>query len=318
MKYVFFGPVFGPAKAVFNDIWDDKDVAYFEDIFSVKNMYIHKLLCLLLQICINHHVPLIELFLIFTRKFNFEKNEKIIFVYFNPNVVFSQKIGYVNKLKTLYPHSKHVVYYLDVQIARKVHNDEILQLYDKVLIFDEPAAKELNVGYYITPYSVSNKYPKKIKYDVCYVGKCKNRFDDIIAAYNYMKKNNLNVYFYLVDAPSDFDGNGLDLICGTGISYEECLNLYSMSKSILEIKIRDADSYSLRVYDAFSLNKLLIINNTNIIENRFYNEKYVKVYNNIEELNFDFLDTYQEVNYNYHNDNSPTYFLDYLKNNLYL
>ena len=106
--------------------------------------------------------------------------------------------------------------------------------------------------------------------------------------------------------------NGIDYMDGKTYTYLEILNMQQNSKCILEILRGEQTGPSLRYFEAVCYNKKLLTNNPEIIHFPYYNEKYMRVFNNIEKIDIDWIKEDINVDYKYKGDFSPREMIKHL------
>ena len=164
-------------------------------------------------------------------------------------------------------------------------------------------------------YSKPNIQPKPIKTDAYFVGGLKgNREETILTLYRYLKKCNVNAKFELFCHSQEQFGQKLD---GEGLCYYtswrpygELLKEIASTNCIIEILQENQGCQSIRYFEAIALNKKLLTNNKHIFELPFYNPKYMKYFDKIEDIDISWIMAREDVNYHYNNEFTPRLFLE--------
>ena len=142
------------------------------------------------------------------------------------------------------------------------------------------------------------------EYDLCFVGTERGRENEIIEMARACKEHSIKAKFVVHtkdygkrEIENDFN---IEYI-RSKIPYEEVKRLVERSKCILELKIEPFNTCSLRVQEAVILKKKILTNNPNIYQMPCCAEgsRGVAVYNKIDEINWDFLKSKEEIDYNY-------------------
>lgn len=145
----------------------------------------------------------------------------------------------------------------------------------------------INTTFYFREIVKQEKKSNNIEYiknDVLFVGRDKNRLNELQNIEKNMKNMGLITYFYIT-ADSKLDQlkrkNFRPLL-----SYTQIIKLILKSNSILDIVQNKYDGLSLRAMESLFFNKKLITNNVTIKYYDFYNKKNIFILNedNIEEL----------------------------------
>lgn len=152
--------------------------------------------------------------------------------------------------------------------------------------------------------------------DIFFCGKIKDRIEIITNLYNLFKKNGLVCDFILLNDSKDADiPNGIEII-NKPISYYEILQHIDKTNCILEITQSNISSCSARFLEAICYNKKLLTNFKNITKYHFYNNRYMKVIDDINDIDIDFIKRKNTVNYQYDNYYSPINIIKYIDKDL--
>lgn len=189
--------------------------------------------------------------------------------------------------------------------------------FDFILTFDENDAKKYNFEYLgLTYYSK----PKNIeasneKSDIFFVGAFKgNRKEKILNAFQYLEKNKVNCNFNIMIKRKE---NQKKQRYSEKINYykkwlpyEEVIAQTMATNCIFEALQDNQYGQSLRYFEAVCFNKKLLTNNVNIKKLPFYNEKYMRIYDKIEDIDFEWVKRKEKFDYNYNNEFSPIFLID--------
>ena len=102
----------------------------------------------------------------------------------------------------------------------------------------------------------------------------------------------------MTGVPADKQVGGKGLIYNTPITYEENLAYIAKSKCILEILQKNAEGYSLRLWEAITYDKHLLTNNTYVCGSQYWTSGGIHLLSDNLELTFI---------------NSPITYPDYMK-----
>ena len=147
---------------------------------------------------------------------------------------------------------------------------------DEFYTFDEEEAEKYNFKFNTTYYSKRVKLKKKkIKYDVLFLGRAKDRYDDLMKLDKQYKELGINTLFKVITDEKDY------------IDYYDYLDLIAESKSILDFNAYNQVGLSLRTMEALFFKKKLITNNENVKNYDFYNKNNIFILgkDNIKNLN---------------------------------
>ena len=252
-------------------------------------------------------------------KNTFNNNDPICFV-FTGNHISKLRYGFDKYLRKIYPNCKLVIFYQDL-ITRRRNSlfEKYRDRFDLVLSFDQKDARDYGLVYYplvYTPeeYETEGELPRS---DVFFVGKAKNRLDEILTAYEKLSEAGLNCDFHIVNVP-EADRKYADKInyCSQ-MSYTENLKHIKATSCLLEIMQKGGHGYTLRACEAITYGKRMITNNPEIINAPFYRPELISVFENTADIDVDFVKNGEfKVDYNYKEELSPLKMFEFVENKL--
>ena len=232
----------------------------------------------------------------------FQSKSNICFLLFQ-NCIRFEKYGFSRLIRKKYPNSK-IVYFFQDLVKKDKKKEEFLNnnrnIPDLIYSYDYGDAKKYNLKFHNIPYSdVSGLFSNvKINYDISFVGQAKDRLDDIISAYKTLKGQGLKCGFFIVGATEEQQILKNEINYCDFIPYKDYLKIVAESKCMLEIMQKGGTGNTIRVSEAIAFDKLLISNNKMLLQNSFYDSKYMRVYENLEEIDVKvFIEAHQEVHY---------------------
>ncbi len=188
------------------------------------------------------------------------------------------------------------------------------KMWDHILTYDPNDAKKygftcIGETYYSKP---ENDEVEVVNSDAYFIGGLKpGRVDEVINLFDYLHKNGVNVKFDVVK------NDGMDLnYKEEGFNVLEQRKLYSYAleqtkktNCIIEFLQTGQHAQSLRYFEAVCYNKKLLTNNENVKNLSFYNEKYMKIFNKLEDIDTEWVKKKENINYNYNGEFSPIHIL---------
>lgn len=287
----------------------------FEDLYSIDNIYIMKNY---INIKTNFFKKIYKCH--FTRKFYlpfrslwnnkyyktpFDKNDNIIFILPVPKNNI-HKYGAIKKIRKKYPNCKIVLMLTDLVnksiLNRACKENELItffSLYDYIVSFDYADCKKYGFLYNPLVYSA----PKKLGYikediDVYFCGRAKDRLDLIVNTYYFLKHNNVNCLFFLMDVPIDkrIQESGI-VYLDDFMAYKDNLEYVKRSKCLLEIMQSEGTGYTLRTCEAVAYDKKIISNNLNLKNAEFYNDTMISFFDKAENIDLSFIND-EKTEYN--------------------
>ena len=307
--------------AAYHDITHLSNVDYIRDLFETSNIFLK------IFFKINYYFqgkmfprnPLRSILNRFLFKSKFDNDYPICFV-FTERVLFLYNYGFIDFLRTSHPNAKFVCYLQDLgETIENVNLNSIFNEFDLSISYDKFEAKKYNILYYPTPYSI---YPFKEKKnlpqsDVFFVGRAKNRLNDIIKSYEKLTQMGLSCDFHITDVDPNNQKYSEFINYNSRLTYEENLEHIMNTKCIFEVMQKGASGYTLRTWEAIFYGKLLLTNNKVINQAPFYKKKYIFVYETPEDFDERFHDNSKmKINYNYKEKLNPMCFLDFIGINL--
>ena len=159
------------------------------------------------------------------------------------------------------------------------------------------------------------KKAEKIESDAYFLGALKDgRTTEIIDLYEKFVKNNVNVKFDVVENQGktlDYNNKGFNMH-KEKMTYKEVLEEVQKTNCIIEFVQKGQRSQTLRYFEAVCYNKKLLTNNPNVKNLKFYNEKYMKVFDKFDDIDFEWVKVQENVDYGYNGEFSSKYFIEEL------
>ena len=161
--------------------------------------------------------------------------------------------------------------------------------------------------------------PCNAKSDIYYVGRNKaGRNTLVLDIYNKCIQNGMQTDFNLIDNKKVIKKNHIKNQKGlyfsyNDIPYEEVVSHVLSTNCILEVVSKGQKAQTARYYEAVCYNKKLLTNNHNIKDLPFYDERYMKVFERVEDIDFAWAKQWECINYSYKNEFSPIHALEKLK-----
>lgn len=181
-----------------------------------------------------------------------------------------------------------------------------------VYTFDKDDAERYGFKHFYYIYSQifndeSNEH--KLKKEVTFFGADKGRLKLLLKCADFFDNNNIDYLMSIVgvDNPSLYKYNKIRY--NSPIPYSEMIEIIRGADCLLDVVIDNQAGLSLRAIEAVCYNKKLITNNKKILEFPFYNPEYMMLFNEVSDINPQFIKKKVNVNYHYNNEYSPYNFL---------
>ena len=190
--------------------------------------------------------------------------------------------------------------------------DTLKKEYDLIVTDEKQDADMYGLVYLPDPfYNPYKKIPKIIN-DICFVGADKGREKILSQIAKDAEKNNVKCNFKIIGDRKK--RNNLQYV--NYMSYTDIIKQDMQSNCILEILQPGQDSYTLRLQEAICLGKKLLTNNTKVIHEKYYDPQYIKVFQKVDEIDWNFVTKQEKVDYKYQGDYSPVIFINIIEQKL--
>uniref|UniRef100_I5AW50 Glycosyltransferase n=1 Tax=Eubacterium cellulosolvens (strain ATCC 43171 / JCM 9499 / 6) TaxID=633697 RepID=I5AW50_EUBC6 len=189
-------------------------------------------------------------------------------------------------LKDTYKHATVVCYFGDLINKHDMDFEVVKKECDYICTFDKGDAKKYDIAFCQEPYSGFDMSYVESVYDICFIGRAKDRLNKIINLFEYFEKNKLKCDFYIFDVPPDELLYPEKICYNTYLDYKDVIRHIKSSKCVLEVMQGEAVSPSTRFAEALIYNKSLLTdcNSKEIksVPNVFYFDEIEKI--EIDEL----------------------------------
>lgn len=188
--------------------------------------------------------------------------------------------------------------------------------WDNIYTFDPVEAKKFNFNYLGFNYYSSHLIEKSnlSQSDVFFVGGLKGgRTELIYNLYTRLSSCGVKCDFYLmpIDNKNIKHLSGIYYFNGWR-PYEEILQHTQKTRCIIEIIQEGQSGATLRYFEAVTMNKKLLTNNPNIAKFPFYNPKWMKIFKSIDDIDVNWINDEESVEYGYTDEFSPRYLVDFM------
>lgn len=122
-------------------------------------------------------------------------------------------------------------------------------------------------------------------------------------------KYNISYFYSIVGVKNTELVKDNNITINNPIPYREMINRLQDVDIILDVVVPGQSGLSYRAVEAVCYNKKLLSNNPSIVEFPYYDKRYMRYFDSIEDIDIDFLNNNTKVDYKYHNEYSPVQFL---------
>lgn len=301
------------------------DLANMENVVVIRNIYYNKIYKKLYDF----YAPRKERFymkiinpiihsIVFKRLFygrcyslsriSFRKDTINCILMINSGFCYGYSKQYMEYIRTMVPNAYLVLYQMDPtdKFYTMLYKEKVFDMFDLVYNINKEDADRYQQEYWPLVCSMDNGFEqeKKIPYDIYFCGFGTDRSALMSKMYLEARTKDVRTKFLAYYfRPLNYEG--VEDICEQ-MSYQQNLKYISESNCLLEIMHDDYDNQTLRYGEAVMYNKKLLSNNKKITTYPFYNEKYMKVFESIEDIDWEWIKRREDVEYHYHNEFSAS------------
>lgn len=161
-------------------------------------------------------------------------------------------------------------------VAPKKRIPKDIRRYCEEWSFDQNDCKKYGFKYN-TQFFFKQLIKDEISIDTFFVGKDKNRIEDLIKLKEKIKRAGCSSEFYIQKDSSSSKEKYSDYY-DKPMDYNTCLKKISMSKCIIEWNKEEQSGLTMRALEAIFFSKKLLTNNTTIQQESFYNTDNILIY----------------------------------------
>jgi len=199
-------------------------------------------------------------------------------------------------LRRHYPNARIVCFLLDLvdniidhYSHRPIDVAYIKEYVDLFITYDKTDARRYDLSYHPTVYSAIPAVQNAAApiYDLYFLGRDKGRLKRLVAICQEAQRRQLKCHFLMVEVPKSqqVKCEGITYLDGT-LTYAENLRNCARSKCLVEMLQKDASSPTFRNWESIMLNKRLLTNNRAIIEADIYDVRYITVFHDIDDIDW--------------------------------
>ena len=238
----------------------------------------------------------------------FDDREKYWLIFLNGSLRSYYSKEYFLKLKQEHPNVKLAMIMYDHFGNRSAKRAiDMIPVFDHVFSFDSQDCRKYGLDFIYSTFSIPKFVHKSEEYsnNALFVGLINGRERLLNTVLPYIAQNVDNCRFYLVGVKKNQQKYPQLIKYNHPISYDDELKLAYNSNCIIEILKEGQTGISLRTCEAIAFNKKLITNNHAIEKMPFYNPKYMRIIDSVDDVDIDFIKEKIPVNYNYSGYFSP-------------
>lgn len=179
--------------------------------------------------------------------------------------------------------------------------DKLNNWYDIVFAFDPKDAEKYNFEYSPLIYDADDSYNKRDTENkdnlVFYVGQAKDRLEVLLKSYERLKELGVKCDFHIANV---LDGNKKydnEIVYNKFMSYNDAVNYIKKATCLIDIIQGDSTGLTIKTCEAVCYDKKLITTNKHVKEYPFYDPRYIRVMESINDIDLDFFNENADVHY---------------------
>lgn len=223
------------------------------------------------------------------------------------------RIDYLKDLKK-YPNIYLVLVAVDSFVDKFLSPVKIMEQvkFDLVYSFDLEDCNKYGLVYSQSQYSkLDDVKASKDKLDLFFVGRAKQRLGLIQQIAEAASAKGLTCGFYILGAhPKQRKKIDGVVYIDSVMPYKDVLPMILNSKCLLDIVQDGQAGYTMRIYEALFYNKLLITNNKSVGQFDYFDNRYMKLFDRCEDIDFSFILDSANIDYQYKGEYSPVVLLE--------
>lgn len=173
--------------------------------------------------------------------------------------------------------------------------------YDIVFAFDKKDAEKYNFEYSPLIYDVDNSYNKSDTESknnlVFYVGQAKDRLELLLKSYEKLKELGVMCDFHIANVFDDEKKYDNEIVYNKFITYNEAVNRIKESTCLIDVIQGESTGLTIKTCEAVCYDKKLITTNKHVKEYPFYDPRYIRVMESIDDIDLNFFNENRDVHY---------------------
>lgn len=253
-------------------------------------------------------------------KANSTKNDMVYVIFFNGALHHNPYLaGTLRRYKREFKNIKYVLYYTDIincAVSKNAYYLQMKKIFDLVYTVDAADAAKYGMKLWPTLYSRAKDYGDvHTKFDMYFCGVSKGRSSILLDCLSKSTDNAINTKMDVIcyddaDAYQGYDELLTIRSPKQHLMYSSVLEHELEANCILEVVQKGQVALTLRAYEAVVYNKKLLTNNKTIFTFKYYNPLYMKYFENVEAIDWEWVGRREKVEYCYDNSFSPSWLIE--------
>lgn len=309
MKYVFLDDKYDTGHILMRDLEDDKECRVIYRDRLRKNRFLNRLLGPRTQHALRKmSLGWLWYRLVLCRACGSDTRVITMTIYWYDTEM-------VDFLKKAYPKAK-LVFLLRDTVQSKIEEIEgfsiewLKQKFDLILSYDQihdvPVYGLTYAPVFMSKIEEIAHEQTACTYDIALMAVAKDRLQTIHKLYHHLVGKGVKAFFFVSHAdPSDQLKDSGIVYAAYNMKRLDYLKKEMASNCILEVLKGDAHSNTLRFWEAVMYNKKLYTNWKGVLDSPYYDPRYIKVFDQPEDMDISFIQERIQVDYHYGGELSP-------------
>lgn len=238
---------------------------------------------------------------------SYDRKAENIILFLNSGFSREWDMEALRRLKAREPELKLVLYMVDPMTGFDTpEHRRIMEEMDSIYSINKADCEKYGFHYYPLVYSEKqdeNHGNMALEpADLYYLGSGNDRTRYLSEIYRLCQKGGVKTDFHVLGEPQEKAGITYHQ---EAVPYSENIRLLAGANCILEIMHRDFDNPTQRYCEAVVYNKKLLTNNKRTAEFGFYRPEYIRIFDGIDDIDWDFVQNKEEIDYGYQGEFSP-------------
>lgn len=188
------------------------------------------------------------------------------------------------------------------------------EIADIVFSYDKKDVEKYGFEPFITVFSgLELPAAKKTEWDIVYCGGENGRLKELLECFGAIEESGVSYDFSIVGTKEENRKYADKIHYREPMDYEEIVEKEAKSNVILEVLSSKQTGTTARSMEAVKMNKKFVTNNASLAEMPFYDPRYMQIFKDPKEIDFEFVKRREEVKYNYHGECSPVRIIERIR-----
>lgn len=235
------------------------------------------------------------------RHLELNEDEEQYLIIYDKNMLGNNR-KFLRAVRKTFPKLKLIYTFTNIEKysgARINHfTDELSSYYDVVLAFDRLDSEKYGFEYSPLVYNANKKYMNSnVDSDVFYVGTAKDRLKMLISVFDKLMSMGIKCDFSIAEVNEDEIDNSKEITFNSRKSYSDVLDHISRTNCLLDVIQGNSTGLTIKTCEAICYDKKLITTNVHVKDYPFYDERYILVINNADDITKEFFTQNTDVKY---------------------